>query len=366
MRSQELNQVVADASPITDADLARFDLEAAGAELLREIVKSSASQADVDLTNGREPDARRRATRGRVVAAVATAAVVIAAVTFVGIGSIGGDERPAFAAEAIKVAEANPRLLVSAPGWSVTRADEFTTDQGEMIFSDGQNELELFWNPADQYKGYLRDRTADSSAESEIEFLGQPATMFRYDDTSTGSPDFTTLIPPQGKSFLEVRGDALGSEDAYLELLYSLQPTDVDTWLAAMPASVVSPTDRAATVDEMLEGIPLPPGFDVHGLKRGDIVSDRYQLGAQVTGAVACEWLDRWTAGTKAGDSAKVRQAKEALATARDWPILLEMHRDGGGYPESIWNWAEDRRGDSGRGRNTTRNYNPELGCRYR
>jgi len=101
-------------------------------------------------------------------------------------------------------------------------------------------------------------------------------------------------------------------------------------------------------------------------LKKGELATDRYQLGWQVTGAIACEWLDRWTAGAKASDWEKVRQAREALATARDWPILLWMDRHGGGYPASIWDWAADRRGSSGRGPNTARNYNPELGCRYK
>lgn len=360
MRNDELNRALENASPIKDQDVAEFDFAKAERELIQEIVNSQASSADV-LEGGRSQRAGRPVTRGRLIAAVSVAAAVVA-VTLFGIESLGGDDRPAFAAEAIKVAEANPRLLVTEPGWLVTRADEFTTDQGEMIFSDGQNDLELFWNPADQYDGYLRDRAAGASAQSQIEVLGRPATMFRNDDTSTGSPNFTTLIPPQGGSFLEIRGDELGSEDAYLDLVHSLEPTDVETWLAAMPASVVSPADRAATVDEMLRGIPIPPGFDVDALKQGDLASDRYQLGHDVAGAVACEWLDRWTAAAKAGDGAELREARAAMATSPDWPILREMQPQGG-YPESIWDWR-NRMGDSGLGRETTRNYNPGLGCR--
>src|SRR5215204_6472439 len=66
-----------------------------------------------------EPEARRgtgilgrRARLGLAAAAAALAAAILA----VG-GPSGGRGRPDFAAAAIEVAEANPRLLVSAPGW---------------------------------------------------------------------------------------------------------------------------------------------------------------------------------------------------------------------------------------------------------
>ena len=361
MRSHELDRRIAAASPVRDADVAVLDLEAAATELLEEILDAPYSVRDAVDAYAPKPRSNRRVGL-RVVAVAAVAAAAIFALTLLGNGDIGGDQHPEFAAAAIKVAKANPRLLVTEPGWSVTRADEFTADQGEMTFSDGKDELELFWTPADQYRAYLGDRTADSSARAPVEVLGRQAMMFRYDDTSSGSPDFTTIIPPQGKTFIEVRGDALGSEDAYMGLLQSLQPTDVDSWLAAMPPSAVQPNDRAATVRKMLRGIPLPPAFDVKALQRGDIVSDRYQLGAQVTGTVACEWLDRWTAAARDGDGPKLRQARAAMATSRDWPILREMDRQGD-YPEEIWDFARDRLGSSGFGRNTAHNYYPGLGC---
>lgn len=44
-------------------------------------------------------------------------------------------------------------------------------------------------------------------------------------------------------------------------LLSPVQDVDVDTWLSAMPPGVVKPIDRAATVDGILAGIPVPSGF---------------------------------------------------------------------------------------------------------
>lgn len=361
MRSRDLNRLVAEASPIRDADLAAFDFERAEAELIEEIIASPATPTDAEPTP--EPDRRshRVLTRWPTLSVAAIALAFI--VSFVTLGLFRNDDQPVFAASAIRVAEANPRLLMTAPGWSVTRADEFTADQGEMTFSNGSDAVDLFWRPAGQYQSYLRDRGNDSSDQTQIAFLGRPATMFTYTDTAPGKgPSFDTIVSPGGRTFVEIQADELGSEDAYRQLLDSFERTDVNTWLAAMPPSVVQPSDRAATVDEMLKGIPLPPGFDVAALKPGATVSDRYQLGAKVAGSVACEWLDRWTEGLAKGDHAEVQQAKDALATSRDWPILQEMDKQGG-YPQVIWDFAKDRLGNSGAGRNTTHNYNSSLGC---
>ncbi len=361
MRSRDLNRLVAEASPIRDADLAEFDFERAEAELIQEIIARSPDATDPDLTHGPERPSQRVLTRWPALSTAAVAVVFVAA--FVTFGLLRHDDQPVFAASAIKVAEANPRLLMTTPGWSVTRADEFTADEGEMAFSNGSDEVELFWRPTDQYQSYLRDRETDSNDQTEIAFLGRPATMFTYTDTAPGKgPSFDTIVSPEGKTFVEIRGDELGSEDAYRQLLDSFEHTDVNTWLSALPPSVVKPSNRAATVDEMLKGIPLPPGFDAAALKRGDTVSDRYQLGARVAGSVACDWLDRWTEGLAKGDRAEVQQAKDALATSHDWPILQEMDKQGD-YAQEIWDFAKDRLGSSGFGRNTTHNYNPSLGC---
>jgi hypothetical protein len=103
-------------------------------------------------------------------------------------------------------------------------------------------------------------------------------------------------------------------------LVATLQPVDVETWLAAMPASVVKPEGRSKVV--------LEPRFDIAPLLRAreDAVLDRYQLGAQVAGAVACAWLDQWVAVRREGDAGSLRQSVGALATSREWQVLLDMN----------------------------------------
>lgn len=112
-----------------------------------------------------------------------------------------------------------------------------------------------------------------------------------------------------------------------------------------MPASVVKSPNRAAVVRAMLADIPLPPGFDSTRLENGTIVSDRYQLGAQVTGAVACGWIHRWAAARKRGDRATARQAVAAMQTSRGWKILQEMKRDGA-WTQVLTEYADAMRGD--------------------
>ena len=49
-----------------------------------------------------------------------------------------------------------------------------------------------------------------------------------------------------------------------------------------------------------------------------------------MTAAVACAWLERWTAAKDSGDSVTVDEAVEAMDTVRHWPILLRMVHEGG------------------------------------
>ena len=257
---------------------------------------------------------RRRAALG-LGAGLACVAAVAAAILFAG-GSVGGGSQPAFAAAAIEVAEANPRLLVTAPGWSVTRADEFEADSGEMTFGDGRHELQVTWYPARLYGSYLRDR-ATVSRPVRSTLLGQRATTVYYGDGA----DYATMLSPQGSVFVEIRG-RLASRAEYEAVVHSLRPVGVDAWLSAMPSSVVRPEARAAVVERMLRGVPLPPGFDAAALGAEDSVSDHYQLAVKVMGAVACGWVESWLAATGTGDRATAQQAVAAMGTAasgRSW-----------------------------------------------
>ena len=212
----------------------------------------------------------------------------------------------------------------------------FSAEVGELTLSDGTSEADLHWRTAAEHEGYVDDRAHSSDAPSDVEVLGQDGVLFRY----SGTDDYTALWV-DGAHSLELRMIA-PSEDAFRAVLGSLERVSVDDWLDAMPPSVVKPGDRATAVAEMLQGLPLPTGFDQGVLDRIDSgVSDRYQLGARVAGAVACAWIDQWVAADATGDATAKAEAAEAIGTARTWPILLEME-EAGDYPEVIWEYADD------------------------
>jgi len=284
---------------------------------------------------------RRLAVR---IAGVAAGVAALVGAALIGFNSPGGDERPAFAAEAIEAAEANPRLLVTEPGWSVRgvhwQAPETGTTAGSMSFSDGEGKLSLHWSPADGY----RERETRNSVK--ISLLGERATLFprrvfERPPLRVIGTEFLTVVPPIGETFLEIRGD-LGSRSRYLEVIRSLEQTDVETWLSALPPEVVQPGARASVVEEMLDGIPLPPDFDREPLEQSgpSNISDRYHLGAHVTQAVVCGWLDRLTDAHAGGDRASEREAIAALLSSKDWPILREMNSEGG-WPIAVWEYAD-------------------------
>jgi len=154
--------------------------------------------------------------------------------------------------------------------------------------------------------------------------------------TPTGKPgnqDIAAVWAYDGR-VLDFRAGAADIA-AFESLLASLRAVDTNTWLSALPASVVKTTDRAAVITSMLQGVTLPPGFDASTIAGSDLTSDRYQLGAWVTGTVACTWIKLWSNARSTGDTAGVQQAIAAMATAKDWPILKEMATNGE-YPQML------------------------------
>jgi hypothetical protein len=250
--------------------------------------------------------------------------------------SVGGSGGPAFAAAAIEVAEANPRLLVTAPGWSVTDAGEFEAGEGEVSFGDGTHRLAVNWYPARFYRRYLRDRALVSSPGAST-LLGQKATTIRY-ALNGGGAEYATMLSPQGPVFVEIRA-GLGSRAEYDAVLHSLRRVSVDTWLGAMPKSVVGPDDRAEVVGRMLRGVPLPPGFDLAALEGEDSVLSHYQLAVKVAGTISCGWVESWLAAIKAADGPRAREAVEAMATSHHWAMMPALVK-GGGWSANVWSAA--------------------------
>jgi len=182
---------------------------------------------------------------------------------------------------------------------------------------------------------------------TEIEVLGEIALLFEQRTVYSGhqSSSFQVNLPPSGRTTVSLYVSSI-SRPALLDVLGSLHRTDVETWLAALPRQVVEPLERPEVVDEMLADVPIPASVDIEALKEEATAGTRYQLGARVTGVVACGWLDQWAAAIDSGDSAASNEATDAMQTSRDWAILREM-KEQGGWSQTVWQYAgEMRRGE--------------------
>jgi hypothetical protein len=149
---------------------------------------------------------------------------------------------------------------------------------------------------------------------------------------------------------------------AFRERLGWLRRVGAEEWLDAMPARVVRSADYLATVEGMLKGIPLPPGFDRSSLEERSLTNDRYQVGAAVGGAVACSWFRVWGEALRSGDAATVKEAEATLRGAANWPIFREMAKEGA-YPATVIEYAEAMPSRKWFGRPLLPEVDEGLGC---
>jgi hypothetical protein len=340
MNDHELDTLVAGASPVSDADLEQW-LRGAPLEQLCEAIIADAVTADtgssvdpatvtdeprpgrVLVLGGRERTARRRWPRVAVL--TATAAAVLGIGTAVIVGHADDDGSRAWAAPLVEFAGRSPLMLMNDDAWHVTRADESSDAEGEMTFSGGTGSTstaELSWRSG-PLAGWVDDRKHDGIDHGTHAVVNGTAEVIQY----AGSTDFTALWLADDR-VLEYRAQTPSLQE-FTALLDTLVVVDTDTWLSAMPESVISNAEQGAVIDEMLVGIPLPAGFDSTALASSATVKDRYQLGARVVGAVSCAWIEQWLGATSNADPASAQEAVAAMQTSAEWPILVEMNASG-------------------------------------
>jgi hypothetical protein len=312
-----------------------------------------------------------RKRRARVLAGLAVACGVVA-VFAMSVVDRGPVVTRAWAASAIRLAESVPRMLPADAAWKVTYADALSADDGSVIVQRGNRSVEITWYARSQYDSYLKDRGRDATRLARTTSAEQDAELFRY----PGTDDYSAMFK-SGEHFIEartqtdipteLRGKPLPAsgpsfpthftEASFREFVESLQEFSVDGWLLRMPASVVKPAQNAVVIREMLEDVPLPRGFEVGPLMDPTAPRDPYQLGAKVTGAVACKWIEQWAAATTTGDTAARDEAVRAMSSARRWKVLRTMAKSGA-YSETIWQYADEMRAGRPLGM-----YQDGLGC---
>jgi hypothetical protein len=298
---------------------------------------------------------RRRKTaprRGRLALVLAATAVAALALMLLPSGDPSGGPPPAFAAPLLRFAGNSPLALLQLPGWHVVYADEQPGGAGEMHFVRGAADAEgnprgapyrnqaslvgrvasLTWEPPwPAARHYLSGHQAAATG------LGVTARRLVFEGGSRKAFDISAGFIVNDR-VLWFRA-TVSSMAMFRAELRALTAVDTTTWLRAMPPSVVKSADSGETVRLMLKGIPLPPGFDAARIRGVRLIHDRYQLGAAVTGTVACMWIADWNRARAAGDTAAVRRTIDAMSTASRWPILNEMAREGA-WPQVLISYA--------------------------
>jgi hypothetical protein len=328
----------------SDTDIARLPLTEGKDELLAELLATPHDVPDHPPTHLRHRRVLRVALAGVAAAAVAAVGVTVVVQRPAGAPGAAPSAGPSestssgpgssataigeFPTRLVAMAERMPRILLDDPGWTVDTVYGFGKKDGTLGFRHGDQYLELNWYPASAYDGYFHDREDDPSiAHAATQLFGGEARLFTY-----SSSDHATMLRPDGRSFVELRGGGL-TEKQYLELTSHLRQVSVREFLEAMPASVVVPGKEDTAAQQVLADIPVPPGF---AFKPNGDVDDSYQFGAAVTGQVFCAWAEVY----RTGGAAAKKQAVTALESSHHWKVLADMNARGD-WPEAIWEYAD-------------------------
>lgn len=376
MNRRETREALVAANPVPVDKAASEPLAATETALIDSIL-----QEDREITGPSLPRPRRSGYRSpRLAVGLGVALALALAAVFVFSNGDGGPKagpQSAYAAPLVHLAESTPLVLIGEPGWHVEGLQPYSSDQGEMQFYQGdspppdempnpghleggvplpasirQRKAELNWYgpievsareqsagvpELDTVEKVFRFRVEDRANSAEVRttapVLGTTAQVFQYEGGSPGDRDITSLWIEDGR-VLEFRS-SVPDMAAFERRLASLEKVDTTTWLDAMPASVVKSADQPEAIREILSGIDLPPGFTAADVPDEGLTTDHYQLGALTVSSVACTWFARWATGRLEGNEAQIKEAVDAMAGAKSWPILREMSSEGA-YPQVV------------------------------
>jgi len=322
-------------SPVTDHLTSLLARSAAVVEVEPDLARV------IDPSDGRAPatpPVERRSGR-RVVAAAAVAALATAAGVLVAVGLRSGDEGEGTVdvvhePQVVDAPEVQlpPRYLLG-PDWRVVEVSESTVDTGEMVFMSAAGSIELFWKPADEHQSLVEDRAHDA-APWAMTIAGRPVSVFDEGGENGG----IAALWLDGDHSFEIRTHSFREREAFRSTAETLGAVDQAAWLDALPATVVRPADRPAAVDAALAGLPVPEGLDRAGLAAAGTVGEPRHVAYEVTNALVCAWIQQWVDGTEAADVAAVDEAVDAMASSRQWPVLVA---NDGEWARYIWQVAD-------------------------
>jgi len=113
------------------------------------------------------------------------------------------------------------------------------------------------------------------------------------------------------------------SLDAFMNALANLHPVEAESWLTRLPSDAITPDERASVVDNALDAVPLPEGFDIEGLRTSPAVADLASVTRDAGFEVACAWIGQWVDAMNQGDTAAADATAANLADVRSWPAFI-------------------------------------------
>jgi|SRR5579875_844600 len=350
------------ANPLPGTAAARLPVRAGESELLRRIVAYNA------------PHTSRLRPRRRFALAFAAAAA-IAVIALVPFGGGGAGPPSAFAAALVRFANSTPRLLLQIPGWHVVFVQQDPGGYGEMHFVRGRVNAQgmpatpltgeaslidrfaqLNWGPAS-----ARVRRYIQGGHQKIPTgLGVPATRLQVEGRTHDYLDVIASLIYDNRA-ISLRVTVTGMPDLRT-VLQALNRVSTPAWLDAMPASVIKSANSDTAIRQMLNGIPLPPGFDAAKIPGINDTQTNYYLGTELTGTVACMWIADWSHARATDDTAAEQRAIAAMATVPDWPLFRWMSKQGA-WPQVLIQFAQAMPKGTWFGHSLTAAVDPGLGC---
>ncbi|MGH9272508.1 MAG: hypothetical protein ACRDZ2_14685 [Ilumatobacteraceae bacterium] len=208
-------------------------------------------------------------------------------------------------------------------GWSVESVGSFSASDGEVRFRNQDRTVTLFWSPIENLPELQNDRRLSAFGTSQVEALGTTVELFDY-----GFGEARAVWSSEQSAIEAV---ALPTDPQGLgDLVRQIEVVDVDSWLSALPADVVRPDDQTALVQELLIGVPLPPGLEASDLSDADAVGNRTQAGIAVLSPVVCGWIDTWLDARDRGDVGEAAAVERVLGDVRQWPVVR-------GFEQGFW-----------------------------
>jgi len=128
-------------------------------------------------------------------------------------------------------------------------------------------------------------------------------------------------------------------------LVFKLTPepesaVEVETWLNEMavvsdnewqllvPSDWVARNDVVNTVEQLMEGVPTPAGFDTATILAVAAPGNPEQLASRTASLVACAWINQWLRAVDSGNTVSMDQAVSAMQTVSNWPAVEQLSQD--------------------------------------